>query len=86
METASRAEDGYAYCQVRFLDTGDPTWVWLPMKNIAVRAMDAVTEFLARKRGRTTVRSMSFPADQAAWTTWSVDPRVVAVSQLSSTS
>ncbi|HKB40152.1 MAG TPA: PhoPQ-activated protein PqaA family protein, partial [Gemmataceae bacterium] len=41
-------DDLLAYCHIRFIETGDPTWVArLPMVKSAVRAMDAATEFLA---------------------------------------
>src|SRR5262249_38153153 len=40
-------DDLIAYGHVKFMDTGDPTWLpRLPMVKSAVRAMDAVTEFL----------------------------------------
>jgi PhoPQ-activated pathogenicity-related protein len=45
-------DDLIAYCDVKFLDTGDPTWVArLPMVKSAIRAMGAATEFLASADG-----------------------------------
>ncbi len=51
-----RSEDDLiAYCQIKYMDTGDPTWLpRLPMVKSAVRAMDAVTEFLAGDQGGKT--------------------------------
>jgi PhoPQ-activated pathogenicity-related protein len=48
-----RSEDDLiAHCWVKYMDTGDPTWLpRLAMVKSAVRAMDAVTEFLAGKEG-----------------------------------
>src|SRR5207302_7131936 len=42
-----KEDDLIAYCHIKFMDTGDPTWLpRLPMVKSAVRAMDAVTQFL----------------------------------------
>ena len=49
-----RSEDDLiAYCHIKFMDTGDPTWLpRLPMVKSAVQAMDAATEFLGQRTGR----------------------------------
>src|SRR5262249_5641170 len=77
-----RSEDDLiAYCQIKYMDTGDATWLpRLPMVKSAVRAMDAVTEFLASERGGKTVVKKFVVAggSKRGWTTWlpaSVDPR-----------
>src|SRR5207237_8100873 len=81
-----RSEDDLiAYCQIKYLDTGDPTWLpRLPMVKSAVRAMDAVTEFLASEQGGKTAvkRFVVSGGSKRGWTTWltgAVDPRVVAI-------
>lgn len=78
-------DDLIAYCHVKFLDTGDPTWLpRLPMVKSAVRAMDAATEFLAGKEGGGVAVKKWVVAggSKRGWTTWltgAVDPRVVAI-------
>src|SRR5262249_55627077 len=81
-----RSEDDLiAYCQIKFMDTGDPTWLpRLPMVKSAVRAMDAATEFLASDAGgKTAVRKFVVAGgSKRGWTTWltgAADPRVVAI-------
>ena len=56
-----RSEDDLlAYCHIKFLSTGDPTWVArLPMVKSAVKAMDATTEFLATAEGARSRSSRS---------------------------
>src|SRR5262249_31432970 len=45
-------DDLIAYGHIKFMDTGDHTWLpRLPMVKSAVRAMDAITEFLATHEG-----------------------------------
>ncbi len=80
-----KEDDLIAYCQIKFLDTGDPTWLpRLPMVKSAVRAMDAVTEFLAGEQGgKTAVKHFVVAGgSKRGWTTWltgAVDRRVVAI-------
>ncbi len=80
-----REDDLIAYCHIKFMDTGDPTWLpRLPMVNSAVRAMDAVTEFLATDAGgKTAIRKFVVSGgSKRGWTTWltgAVDPRVSAI-------
>jgi PhoPQ-activated pathogenicity-related protein len=78
-------DDLIAYCYIKFMDTGDPTWIpRLPMVKSAVRAMDAVTEFLASdKGGKTTVKKFVVAGgSKRGWTTWltgAADSRVAAI-------
>jgi PhoPQ-activated pathogenicity-related protein len=78
-------DDLIAYCHVKFLETGDATWVArLPMVKSAVKAMDAATEFLASAEGgKVAVRSFVVAGgSKRGWTTWltgAVDPRVKAI-------
>jgi PhoPQ-activated pathogenicity-related protein len=78
-------DDLIAYCHNKSMDTGDPTWApRLPMVKSAVRAMDAVTEFLAgAEGGKTNVRKFVVSGgSKRGWTTWltgAVDPRVSAI-------
>ncbi|HEX5273195.1 MAG TPA: PhoPQ-activated pathogenicity-related family protein [Gemmataceae bacterium] len=81
-----RSEDDLlAYCHIRFLETGDPTWVArLPMVKSAVKAMDAATEFLASADGgKVAVKHFVVTGgSKRGWTTWltgAVDPRVKAI-------
>jgi PhoPQ-activated pathogenicity-related protein len=81
-----RVEDNLiAYGHVKFMDTGDPTWLpRLPMVKSAVRAMDAVTELLASPAGgKTAVKKFVVAGgSKRGWTTWltgAVDPRVTAI-------
>src|SRR5262245_13978511 len=78
-------DDLIAYSQIKFMDTGDPTWLpRLPMVKSAVRAMDAVTAFLASEAGgKTAVKKFVVAGgSKRGWTTWltgAVDPRVRAI-------
>lgn len=80
-----REDDLIAYCHIKFMDTGDPTWLpRLPMVKSAVRAMDAVTEFLASNEGgKTPIKKFVVSGgSKRGWTTWltgAVDPRVIAI-------
>jgi PhoPQ-activated pathogenicity-related protein len=88
-EDHSRTEDAIiAYTWDRYLRTGDERWpARLPMTKAAVRAMDAVTAFLAKlPDGGITVKNFIVSgASKRGWTTWSaatVDPRVVAIAPI----
>jgi PhoPQ-activated pathogenicity-related protein len=88
-ETQSRTEDAIiAYSWDRYLRTGDERWpARLPMTKAAVRAMDAVTDFLAKlPGGGVAVKNFVVGgASKRGWTTWSVaevDPRVIAVAPI----
>jgi PhoPQ-activated pathogenicity-related protein/S-formylglutathione hydrolase FrmB len=81
-----RSEDDLiAYCHIKFMDTGDPTWLpRLPMVKSAVRAMDTVTELLGSDKGGKTAVTKFVVAggSKRGWTTWltgAVDSRVVAI-------
>ena len=88
-ETQSRTEDAIiAYTWDKYLRTGDERWpARLPMTKAAVRAMDAVTDFLAKlPAGALTVKNFVVAGgSKRGWTTWSVaevDPRVVAIAPI----
>jgi PhoPQ-activated pathogenicity-related protein len=80
-----REDDLIAYCHIKYMDTGDPAWLpRLPMVKSAVRAMDAVTEFLASEAGgKTPIKKFVVAGgSKRGWTTWltgAVDRRVRAV-------
>jgi PhoPQ-activated pathogenicity-related protein len=80
-----KEDDLIAYCHIKYMDTGDVGWLpRLPMVKSAVRAMDAVTEFLASAEGgKTAVKKFVVAGgSKRGWTTWltgAVDPRVSAV-------
>jgi PhoPQ-activated pathogenicity-related protein len=81
-----RSEDDLiAHCWVKYMDTGDPTWLpRLAMVKSAVRAMDATSELLAGKAGgKTSLKKFVVAGgSKRGWTTWltaAVDPRVVAI-------
>ncbi|MGV3773474.1 MAG: PhoPQ-activated pathogenicity-related family protein [Verrucomicrobiales bacterium] len=85
-ETEGRVEDSLiAYTWDKFLRTGDPKWpARLPMTKSAVRAMDAITAFMATKEGgeKKVDTFVVAGASKRGWTTWStaaVDKRVVAI-------
>jgi PhoPQ-activated pathogenicity-related protein len=78
-------DDLIAYCDIKFIETGDPTWVTrLPMVKSAVKAMDAATEFLASAEGgKIAIKNFVVAGgSKRGWTTWltgAVDPRVKAI-------
>jgi PhoPQ-activated pathogenicity-related protein len=80
-----KEDDLIAYGHVKFMDTGDPTWLpRLPMVNSAVRAMDAATEFLASEQGGKVAlkKFVVSGGSKRGWTTWltgAVDARVLAI-------
>ena len=78
-------DDLIAYCQVKFMDTGEPTWLpRLPMVKSAVRAMDTITELCGSdKGGKIPVKKFVVAGgSKRGWTTWltgAADKRVVAI-------
>jgi PhoPQ-activated pathogenicity-related protein len=81
-----RIEDDYiAYTWDKFLRTGDEKWpARLPMTKSAVRAMDAVTAFVASAEGggSKVTRFVVGGGSKRGWTTWTtaaVDSRVIAI-------
>jgi PhoPQ-activated pathogenicity-related protein len=81
-----RTEDDYiAYTWDKFLRTGDEKWpARLPMTKSAVRAMDAVTAFVASPEGGAAKvgRFVVAGGSKRGWTTWTtaaVDSRVTAI-------
>lgn len=88
-EDRTRSEDAIiAYTWDRYLRTGDERWpARLPMTKAAVRAMDAVTAFLAGlpDGGMAVKNFVVAGGSKRGWTTWSVaavDPRVVAIAPI----
>lgn len=81
-------DDLIAYSWDQFLRTGDERWpARLPMTKSAVRAMDAVTAFLAGEEGgKATVDTFVVSGgSKRGWTTWAtaaVDRRVVAIAPI----
>ncbi len=84
-ERARVEDDLVAYSRVRYIATGDPTWlVRLAMVKSGVRALDAVQQFLATAEGgRQTIDEFVVAGgSKRGWTTWLVavvDPRVKAI-------
>ncbi len=81
-----RSEDDLlAYGWVKYMDTGDPTWIpRFAMVKSAVRAMDTVTALLASDAGgKANVKEFVVAGgSKRGWTTWltgAVDRRVVAI-------
>jgi PhoPQ-activated pathogenicity-related protein len=77
-----------AYTWDKFLRTGNELWpARLPMTKSAVRAMDAITEFMKSDAGgKLTVSTyMVAGGSKRGWTTWTtaaVDKRVVAIAPM----
>jgi PhoPQ-activated pathogenicity-related protein len=73
-----------AYTWDKFLRTGNEMWpARLPMTKSAVKAMDAITEFMKDKNPVTTF--MVAGGSKRGWTTWTtaaVDKRVVAIAPM----
>ena len=88
-ESQPRTEDAIiAYTWDKYLRTGDERWpARLPMTKAAVRAMDAITDFLAKlPTGSMTVKNFVVGGgSKRGWTTFSVaevDPRVSAIAPI----
>ena len=81
-------DDLIAYSWDQFLRTGDERWpARLPMTKSVVRAMDAVTAFLASDEGgqATVTTFVVSGGSKRGWTTWTtaaVDRRVVALAPM----
>ncbi|MBX7166063.1 MAG: putative Ig domain-containing protein [Pirellulales bacterium] len=82
-ESSSRTEDEIiAYSWRKFLETGDETWpVNLPMTRSAMRAMDAISDFVGSPfGGNVDIESFIVSGgSKRGWTTWltmATDPRV----------
>jgi PhoPQ-activated pathogenicity-related protein len=81
-------DDIIAYTWLKFLHTGDDQWpLRLPMTKSAVKAMDAVTEFMksAAGGGQAVTTYMVAGASKRGWTTYTtaaVDKRVVAIAPM----
>ena len=86
-QNVRRKEDAIlAYSMDKYLDTGDEEWpVHLAMTKAAVRAMDAIQEYLKQE----DVKVEDFivlGGSKRGWTTWltaAVDPRVKAIMPIS---
>lgn len=84
-EQGRSEDDLVAYSRVRFMNSGDETWlVRLAMVKSAVRAMDAVQEFLATPEvaGPQIDNFLVAGGSKRGWTTWLtavVDPRVMGI-------
>jgi PhoPQ-activated pathogenicity-related protein len=85
-ERKPRTEDDFiAYTWDKYLRTGDEKWpARLPMTKSAVRAMDAISAFIASPAGggAGVTRFVVSGASKRGWTTWTtaaVDSRVVAI-------
>jgi PhoPQ-activated pathogenicity-related protein len=80
-----KEDDLIAYCWIKYMDTGDATWLpRLPMVKSAVRAMDTVTALLGSEQGgRAAVNKFVVAGgSKRGWTTWltgAADARVVAI-------
>lgn len=78
-------DDLIAYCWIKAMDTGDPTWIpRFAMVKSAVRAMDTITALLGSEQGGKAKVDKFVVAggSKRGWTTWltgAVDRRVVAV-------
>jgi PhoPQ-activated pathogenicity-related protein len=79
-------DDLLAYTFVRFLKTRDGTWpLLLPMVKAAVKAMDAIQEFMQRELQAHVSGFLVSGASKRGWTTWLtpvVDARVKAIAPL----
>jgi len=75
-----------AYTFVKYLETRDATWPLLfPMTKAAVRAMDAVQQYVARELGGDVKGFITTGASKRGWTTWltgAVDKRLVGIAPI----
>lgn len=85
-EELPRTEDWLiAYGWAKYLETGDAKWLpRLPMTKAAVRAMDAITDYLGKQGGggHTVESYVVTGASKRGWTGWTtaaVDKRVVGL-------
>ena len=85
-EERTRTEDSLiAYTWDKYLRTGDERWpARLPMTKAVVRAMDTVTDFLAKPAGGEVFvdKFVAAGGSKRGWTAWSiaaVDKRIVAI-------
>ena len=83
-----RSEDEIlSYSMDKYMDTGDEKWpVHLAMTKSAVRAMDAVQEFLSASKDLRIDDFIVTGGSKRGWTTWlaaAVDPRVKAILPIS---
>jgi PhoPQ-activated pathogenicity-related protein len=84
-DVAREEDDIIAYSRVQYFKTKDPEWlVRLAMVKSGVKAMDAVSEFMASDAGgKISVKQFVVTgASKRGWTTWlvgAVDPRVIAI-------
>jgi PhoPQ-activated pathogenicity-related protein len=80
-------EDGLiAYTFTKYRETKDASWLLLfPMTKAAVKAMDAVEEFLEKELKVKTAGFVTSGASKRGWTTWltaAVDKRVKAIAPM----
>lgn len=75
-----------AYTFAEYLKDQDPEWpLLLPMTKSAVRAMDAVQEFVKEETGLSVENFTVTGGSKRGWTTWltgAVDPRVNAIAPI----
>jgi len=82
-----KSEDALiAYTFVKYLETGDATWPLLfPMAKAALRAMDAVQQYVSRELGGDVKSFITTGASKRGWTTWltgAVDKRLVGIAPI----